>query len=243
MAFYERRTSGLPPSAMEYAMPIIQYGRQIKADRRAEEDYGLRRQWEEEDRALRQKQLDENKALAAEERAYQRGRDTKKDMWEQEQLDRAELKDLETNRRWDKEQEAAAARDTFNQKYQSAMLKLNTKIAEAGKMNPMMAADLEIYKSLYKTLGEAVNNQADEKTLNKIKGDIVNHKTLLKTRYPQLRQSGYDPDMGLAQPPQRGRISQADKALAGKKQVIQTGTDKSGRKVVKYSDGTIEYAN
>ncbi len=247
MAFYERRTSGLPPSAMEYAMPLIQLGMTIKDRKKRDEDYALRKQWEEEDRALKRQQLEENKALAAEERTYQRDLDTKKEMFEREKLDRSDLRNLEADtesrRRWDIEQKRLAANDEFNRKHQNAMLELNTKIAEAGKMNPMMAADLEVYKSLYKTLGEAVNNQADEETLNKIKGDIVNHKTLLKTRYPQLRQSGYDPDMGLAQPPQRGRISQADKALAGKKQVIQTGTDKSGRKVVKYSDGTIEYAN
>jgi hypothetical protein len=59
--FYTRRTSGLPPSIFEYARPIMQYGRQIKADRRAMEDYALRKQWEIEDRALRQKQLEDAK--------------------------------------------------------------------------------------------------------------------------------------------------------------------------------------
>lgn len=246
MAFYERRTSGLPPSAMEYAMPIIQLGMTIKDRKKRDEDYALRKQWEEEDRALKRQQLEEIKALAAEVRTYQRDLDTKREMFEREKLDRSDLRNLEVDtesrRRWDIEQKRLAANDEFNRKHQNAMLELNTKIAEAG-MNPMMAADLEVYKSLYKTLGEAVNNLADEETLNKIKGDILNHRTLLKTRYPQLRQSGYDPDMGLAQPPQRGRISQTDKVFAGKKQVIQTGTDKSGRKVVKYADGTIEYAN
>lgn len=245
--FYTRRTSGLPPSAMEYAMPLIQLGMTIKDRKKRDEDYALRKQWEEEDRALKRQQLEENKALAAEERTYQRDLDTKKEMFEREKLDRSDLRNLEADtesrRRWDIEQKRLAANDEFNRKHQNAMLELNTKIAEASKLNPMMAADLEVYQQLYKTLGDAVNN-GDEDLINKAKGDIVTHRDYLKRTYPTyFGQNMSDPNMGLAQPPQRGRIPQTDKVFAGKKQVIQTGTDKSGRKVVKYADGTIEYAN
>lgn len=145
--FWTRQTGNTVPSIMENALPFIELGMQKRERKQKEEDYGLRRKWEEEDRALnRQRQLEAD-ALAKEERQYQRGRDTKADMWKYEQADRADLSKIESaaesRRRWDIEQKDKADRSKMEDAYRDKIYRLQQKSEDVKKTIPILAMEIE----------------------------------------------------------------------------------------------------
>jgi hypothetical protein len=192
MVSYNRRMGNSVPQVIDYASPWINLAMTIEDRKRAKEDYGLKRQWEEEDRALRQKQIDENKALSAEERAYQRSRDAKQDMLAQEQRDYAaedrlwDQKKYEDDLGFKKSDEARKAElHNIEMKIAKDMGVVNQRKSEMKGLNPEAERILGQVQETYKSLLSAVN-EGNEKAIEWHTDKISE----LNTQYKQLTSSG-----------------------------------------------------
>lgn len=197
MVEYNRRTGNGVTSVMSNFMPYYGLVADMKDRKRADKDYGLKRQWEEEDRALRHKQLDENKALSAEERAYQRSRDAKQDMLSQEQRDYATEDRLwkDQDRQFERQKYADTSKrqaeaDAFNKKLHLDQLAIQQRLSEVKGLNPQAENILSQVQESYKGLITAINN-GDQEAVKTITGMIQD----LNTQYNQIM--GKSNTMGL----------------------------------------------
>lgn len=237
--FYSRRTSGLPPSAFEYAMPIMQYGRQIKADRKAEEDYGLRKKQQEEDRNIAKELRALEQQRYGEDKAYRLSRDAKQDMLAQEQADLNAGDKLEASyqREWERgvktaDQKRQADKDAFDMKIAEGTLKIQQKLAEVKGLNPEATSVLTQVESLYKSL-PGVYEMGDAKVIKSITDKI----TELNAQYKQLTSAApaVDTNMGLRGYGQvRGLISAQDKAKGTPQNITLPPTIKTTSQALQY---------
>jgi hypothetical protein len=248
--FYTRRTGNTVPSAIQYAAPIIELGQRMKDRKRQEAEDEIKKGYEAENRNIaaeirefeKQRMLNSD-TVAKEERAYRKIRDVNSDTWRQSQADTA-------NTRWNTEQTQQNDRAKADDAYKNAMLTLQTKMAEA-KTNPELTA-------LYKDLENVSTSYYGAVKEGNMEGANILAPQVLagKERIKEYTTRKNDPYMGLKENTQkietginegwkeRGQIPSEIKAkgVSGKT-VVRTGKDKSGKQVIQYSDGTIEYAN
>lgn len=191
-------------------MPYYSLVADMKDRKRADEDYGLKRQWETENRNIAKELRTLEQQRYGEDKAYKLSRDTKEDMWKQEQRDYNAEDRLINEKRYQDElgfkttdQKRQAEKDIFDRTIATETLKIQQRLAEVKGLNPEAASILTQVESLYKSLPSAYET-GDAQNVKSITDKI----TELNTQYKQLTNTApaADPNMGLGKDKVRGTI-------------------------------------